>query len=92
MIKLHRGKLGAADSALPFSNGHGGILQKFEPQIQTYGEWALLYFAGKLIFSIHKRAAKGEYRIQRQYGGLETVAKPPRAAQDLAKAAIAASI
>lgn len=74
---LSREALHTMDINDSFSNGYGVIAQPFESDILVHGEWALLYFCDELVFSVHKTPAAGEYKVQRQYGGTESVGLPP---------------
>jgi glutathione synthase/RimK-type ligase-like ATP-grasp enzyme len=57
--------------------GHGAMIQPFVPEIATDGEWSLLFFDGELSHVVQKRAAKGDFRVQRMFGGtFETMSRP----------------
>lgn len=77
MLRFKLQDLHSQDFSPAFSTGSSAILQPFMPAIQSAGEWALVYFEEELVLSVHKEAAPGEYLIQRQYGGKETIASPP---------------
>ena len=56
---------------------HGAMVQPFVPEIATDGEWSLLFFGGELSHVVQKRAAKGDFRVQREFGGtFETMSRP----------------
>jgi glutathione synthase/RimK-type ligase-like ATP-grasp enzyme len=48
---------------------HDVLIQPFISNILDDGEVSLIYFAGKFSHAIHKKGAKGEYRVQEEYGG-----------------------
>lgn len=60
------------------------MIQAFLPAIQEEGEYSLLFFGGEFSHSVIKRAAKGDYRIQGMYGGVDTLYAP--SATDIALA------
>lgn len=60
------------------------MIQAFLPAIQEEGEYSLLFFGGEFSHAVVKRAAKGDYRIQGMYGGVDTPYQP--SASDIALA------
>ncbi|MGP1276036.1 MAG: ATP-grasp domain-containing protein [Caulobacterales bacterium] len=52
------------------------MIQAFLPAIQEEGEYSLLFFGGEFSHAVIKRAAKGDYRIQGMYGGVDTPYEP----------------
>ncbi|MXQ53055.1 ATP-grasp domain-containing protein [Shimazuella alba] len=54
------------------------LVQHYEPSIVTKGEYSAVYLDGILQHIIHKLPRKGEYRVQSQYGGSETLAGPEK--------------
>ncbi|MGQ2931762.1 MAG: ATP-grasp domain-containing protein, partial [Sphingopyxis sp.] len=59
--------------------------------ILSDGEFSLFFFDGKFSHAIVKRPAAGDFRVQEQYGGRETVWEGNDEAQALAAAALAAA-
>jgi hypothetical protein len=55
------------------------LVQPFLPQIQTEGEWSLLFFDGVYSHAIQKRTSGDEFRVQAQFGGTFAPAEPPAA-------------
>ena len=47
------------------------MAQPFQPAITTEGEYSFVFVDGALSHSLNKRPAKGDYRIQSEYGGTE---------------------
>jgi glutathione synthase/RimK-type ligase-like ATP-grasp enzyme len=45
------------------------LVQPFAPAVTTSGETSLVYFDGVLSHAVRKRAAPGDFRIHREYGG-----------------------
>lgn len=79
-----------AVSALPLSLDL--MLQPFQPEIVSAGEWSLLFFGGAFSHAVLKRPARGDYRVQAQYGGSAELSSPPDAILAAARAALAASV
>ncbi len=66
------------------------LLQPFMPCIQSQGEWSLMYFGGTFCHAVLKRAAKGEFRVQKEYGGKALAKTPPNALLALSRKTLAA--
>jgi glutathione synthase/RimK-type ligase-like ATP-grasp enzyme len=45
------------------------LVQPFVPEIVSAGECSLLFFDGQFSHAIRKRAARGDYRVQSEFGG-----------------------
>lgn len=52
------------------------IVQKFVEEIITKGELSLIYFNKKFSHAICKNAKQGDFRVQLQFGGTNTVIQP----------------
>ncbi len=68
-----------------------GMAQPFLSSLQTEGELSLIYLAGELSHAVRKRPARGDFRVQPQYGGSVEALEPPREAATLGAAALAAA-
>ena len=69
--------------------GYGAMVQPFVPEIARDGEWSLLFFAGELSHVVQKRAARGDFRVQREFGGtFETMSLPTPRVLDAAERAL----
>jgi hypothetical protein len=69
------------------------LVQPFIAEIVSDGEWSLLYFAGEFSHAVIKRPARGDYRVQGEFGGSAEPILPSAAtlaAADRALAAVAA--
>lgn len=56
----------------------GVMVQPFVPEIESDGEWSLLFYGGVFSHAVVKRARLGDFRVQRWYGGThETVVPTP---------------
>ncbi|MFN3620544.1 RimK family alpha-L-glutamate ligase [Sphingorhabdus sp.] len=84
-------RLGRGDAFPASVAGHRMMIQPYLPTIAAEGEYSLFYFGGKFSHSIIKRPAKGDFRVQEQYGGTEEAVSAPEAALLLAQTAFAAT-
>jgi glutathione synthase/RimK-type ligase-like ATP-grasp enzyme len=71
--------------------GQRMMIQPYVPNIAEEGEYSLFYFAGAFSHSIVKRPAKGDFRVQEQYGGREEAVTAPDGALILAQRTLAAT-
>ncbi|MBF2052455.1 MAG: hypothetical protein IGS03_03200 [Candidatus Sericytochromatia bacterium] len=67
----------------------GLLLQPFVPQIQSQGEWSLVFFGGHYSHAVNKRAAADQFLIHEEYGGQSTGQSAPADLQSLAEAVVA---
>ncbi|GAA2823105.1 hypothetical protein [Kribbella solani] len=67
------------------------LVQPFLPEIQSAGEWSLLFFDGEFSHAVVKRPAAGDYRVQESYGGQVIPTDPPADVLATAQAALSAS-
>ena len=51
------------------ASGPGAMVQPLLTEITTDGEWSLQFFGGSFSHAVVKRAAPGEFRVQREFGG-----------------------
>lgn len=54
------------------------MVQPFIPEIQTEGEWSLLFFGGAFSHAVIKRAKAGDFRVQDNFGGTTAQATPTK--------------
>ncbi len=80
-----------ADALPDAALGRAMLIQPMMPAIATEGELSLFWLGGELAHAIVKRPATGDFRVQPQFGGQTAAIDPPRAALDLACAALAAA-
>ena len=70
---------------------HGtAMIQPYLTGLETEGELSLLFFGGRFSHAIRKVAAKGDFRVQPDWGGEVTRAEPDDAEMAAAQAALAA--
>lgn len=55
------------------------LAQPFLPQIQTRGEWSLVFFGGELSHCLRKTPQAGDFRVQHLFGGHIHAEMPPAA-------------
>jgi len=79
--RLRRGEALPAAEALPPA---ACMIQPFLPAVAEEGEYAFLFFGGEFSHCARKIPAKGDYRVQSEFGGHEEVHVP--SAEELALA------
>ena len=67
------------------------MAQPYVPSVATEGELSLVYLGGELSHSLRKLPARGDFRVQPQYGGTHEPLEPPREAVAIATSALAAT-
>lgn len=67
------------------------LVQPFVPEVVSDGEWSLLFFDGEYSHAVIKRPARGDYRVQSDFGGTADAIDPDPALIASAKHAIAAA-
>jgi glutathione synthase/RimK-type ligase-like ATP-grasp enzyme len=60
------------------------MVQPFVPEIQTSGEWSLMFIDGEFSHAVRKTPSEGDFRVQKVFGG-ESVTDHP--GSDLLRAA-----
>jgi glutathione synthase/RimK-type ligase-like ATP-grasp enzyme len=64
---------------------HGAVmLQPYLPEIETDGEWSLIYLGGQFSHAVRKFPRAGDFRVQPQHGGSTRRETPPAALRDAA--------
>jgi len=66
------------------------LVQPFVEEIQTRGEWSLIFIEAEMTHAVLKRPATGEFRVQPRLGGTVETPAPPDGVQAVARAALAA--
>ncbi len=54
----------------------GFMVQKFIAEIQSAGEWSLVFFGGRYSHGVLKLAPDGEFRVQSDFGGTRQLREP----------------
>ncbi|MCW5877396.1 MAG: hypothetical protein KIS80_00840 [Anaerolineales bacterium] len=57
----------------------GVIVQSFASEIQSQGEWSLLFFDRQFSHAVIKQPQAGDFRVQRDFGGRAAAAEAPAA-------------
>jgi glutathione synthase/RimK-type ligase-like ATP-grasp enzyme len=70
--------------------GPGVMVQEFMNDIQTSGEWSLIFFSGEFNHAVIKTPKAGDFRVQHDFGGAERSARAPSAMIDAASRILAA--
>ena len=65
------------------------LVQPFVEEIQTRGEWSLVFIETEMTHAVLKRPATGEFRVQPRFGGT-VERRPPDRVRAVARAALAA--
>ncbi|MDB4909027.1 MAG: hypothetical protein JWO05_3811 [Gemmatimonadetes bacterium] len=78
---------GAADEARFRAARMAGavLVQPFQPEVMTGGEWSLVHIRGEFSHAVVKRARAGEFRVQEEHGGTASVETPSEAMLAAAK-------
>jgi len=66
------------------------LVQPFVEEIQTRGEWSLVFIETEMTHAVLKRPAAGEFRVQPRLGGTVETPPPPDEVRAVAQAALAA--
>lgn len=53
------------------------LLQEFVGEIETGGEWSLVFLGGEFSHAVHKLPREGDFRVQHEFGGTHRAAEPP---------------
>jgi glutathione synthase/RimK-type ligase-like ATP-grasp enzyme len=67
------------------------MIQEYVEEIETQGEWSLMYFSGEFSHAVRKRARAGEFRVQSEFGGTAELDSAPADVRTAAEAALAAT-
>jgi glutathione synthase/RimK-type ligase-like ATP-grasp enzyme len=62
------------------------LVQEFVPEIQTSGEWSLIFAGNEFTHAVNKLPRAGDFRVQEEHGGLHQRATPPETAIKMAQA------
>ena len=68
-----------------------GMAQPYLETLETEGELSLVFIAGSLSHAVRKQPARGDFRVQPQYGGSHERVEPEREAIEIAERALAAA-
>lgn len=71
-------------------HGPGVMVQEFLEEVNTRGEWSLIFFAGQFSHAVIKTPKAGDFRVQHDFGGSERIAEAPQSLIQAATRVIAA--
>jgi glutathione synthase/RimK-type ligase-like ATP-grasp enzyme len=83
--------IGPSDPLPSEAAGRRMLVQPYLPAIAEDGEYSLFYMGGHYSHAISKHPAKGDFRVQEQFGGEERAIEAPDDAKALAIAALSAT-
>jgi glutathione synthase/RimK-type ligase-like ATP-grasp enzyme len=81
--RVERGKVVELEGPGPW------LVQPFLREVLDHGEWSLMFFSGRHSHSVIKKAAPGEFRVQKEWGGSARRARAPETFVAVATAALA---
>jgi len=61
------------------------MVQEFIPEIQSGGEWSLIFAGMEFTHAAHKVPRAGDFRVQEEHGGLHKRGNPPKQAFAMAQ-------
>lgn len=64
----------------------GVLIQPFMAEIQSGGEWSLIFLGGDFSHAVLKRPRAGDFRVQQELGGSAELAVPPDSLIEQARA------
>jgi glutathione synthase/RimK-type ligase-like ATP-grasp enzyme len=67
------------------------LVQPFVPELVSEGEWSLLFFRGRYSHAVLKRADRGDFRVQEEFGGTFAAAEASPAVVTAAARALEAA-
>lgn len=70
-------------------NKRAMMVQEFVAEIQTEGEWSLIFIGGEYSHSVSKLPRNGDFRVQHEHGGSYRAAEPSTAMLQTASAILA---
>lgn len=78
LVKVLPGEEERACEQLQVALGKGAwLVQPFLQAVAEEGEWSLVYLGGELSHAVLKKAAAGEFRVQKDFGGSVVSVPPP---------------
>ena len=90
--RTSRARAAADEPRFAESRARGALMvQRFMPEIESAGEWSLVYLAGAFSHAVVKRPASGDFRVQKEHGGSSESVEPGAHLVDAGLRAIAAA-
>ena len=66
----------------------GALVQRFVDEIESEGEWSLVFFDGAFSHAVMKRPTRGDFRVQEDFGGSSEARVPSSAIVEAASYAL----
>lgn len=70
--------------------GPGAMVQEFLEEVQSHGEWSLIFFSGQFSHAVVKTPKSGDFRSQEEFGGDIRNTPPSKSLIQTASRALAA--
>jgi glutathione synthase/RimK-type ligase-like ATP-grasp enzyme len=87
--RIGRGEASAAQGELDELLASSGVLiQPFMTEIQSGGEWSLIFLGGDFSHAVLKRPGAGDFRVQQELGGSADLAVPSSSLIEQARAVV----
>jgi glutathione synthase/RimK-type ligase-like ATP-grasp enzyme len=87
--RIGRGEAAAAQAELEeLLAASGALIQPFVAEIQSAGEWSLIFLRGDFSHAVLKRPRAGDFRVQQELGGSADLAVPSHATIEAAQAIV----
>jgi glutathione synthase/RimK-type ligase-like ATP-grasp enzyme len=64
------------------------LVQEFVAEIETAGEWSLVYLGGEFSHAVNKLPRPGDFRVQHEHGGQYRAAVPSKELEFAASAIV----
>ena len=61
------------------------LLQKYMPEIKSTGEWSTIFLSMDYHYTVLKTPREGDYRVQKDFGGIYSSVNPPAIVLETAK-------
>ena len=76
-LRVGRGEAGASQEKLTaLLASSSALVQPFLPEVQTGGEWSLIFLGGEYSHAVLKKPKAGDFRVQQELGGSVDSAVP----------------
>ena len=81
-----------SDASAPDTGLNQGelLVQPFLAEIETAGEWSLMFLGGNFSHAVRKRPVPGDFRVQSEYGGSAVAERAPPSVIAAAERALSA--
>lgn len=85
VIRVTRASLADGEAHLRQILGSGdAMVQAFAPEVESAGEWSLVFLGGEFSHAVVKTPRAGDFRVQHEWGGSHARGEPPPGVVDQA--------